>query len=122
MPNNATPTVPTVDHELPVASETIEQTPPVAPSKNSDHVLYYERQDAEYETYRQSFNKRITHSPKIIAVCLNETGVQEAIKYANYYQLPIAIKSGGHSFEGYCLIFSCKEAKTLSGLISTLSQ
>lgn len=76
---------------------------PVVPTKQSDHVLYYERQDAEYAKYRQAFNKRITHSPKIIAVCLDETGVQEAVKYANYYQLPIAIKSGGHSFEGYCL-------------------
>lgn len=76
---------------------------PVVPSKQSDHVFYYERHDADYETYRQSFNKRITHSPKIIAVCLNETGVQEAVKYANYYKLPIAIKSGGHSFEGFCL-------------------
>ena len=73
------------------------------PAKVSDHVLYYEREDAEYEEYRHCFNKRITHSPKIIAVCLNDTGVQEAVKYANYYQLPIAVKSGGHSFEGYCL-------------------
>ncbi|MCK5896365.1 MAG: FAD-dependent oxidoreductase [Cocleimonas sp.] len=75
----------------------------VPPSKQSKHVLYYEKQDEAYEAYRHSFNKRIDYSPKIIAVCLGEKGVQEAVKYANYYQLPIAIKSGGHSFEGYCL-------------------
>jgi len=94
------------EKDFPTSPEVIKPDPvpeSVAPTKQSDHVLYYERQDADYAKYRQSFNKRITHSPKIIAVCLDETGVQEAVKYANYYQLPIAIKSGGHSFEGYCL-------------------
>ncbi len=91
----------------PSTTPPVDTTPPASvpdkPSRISDHVLYYERQDEDYAKYRQCFNKRITLSPKIIAVCLDETGVQEAVKYANYYRLPIAVKSGGHSFEGYCL-------------------
>lgn len=84
------------------------------PSKISDNVLYYEKNAAEYAKYRQPFNKRIKHSPKIIAVCLNEKGVQEAINFARYYKLPVAIKSGGHSFEGFCL--------NNDGLVIELSQ
>lgn len=84
------------------------------PSKVSDNVLYYEKDAAEYAAYRQPFNKRIKHSPKIIAVCLNEKGVQEAVNFARYYKLPVAIKSGGHSFEGFCL--------NNDGLVIELSQ
>lgn len=73
------------------------------PNKLSENVWYFEKSAAEYAKYRQPFNKRIKLSPKIIAVCLNEKGVQEAVHYAQYYKLPVAIKSGGHSFEGFCL-------------------
>ena len=75
--------------------------PPTQPPVASDHVIYYTRGDAEYAQYKQPFNKRIKVTPKVIAVCLNEKGVQHAVQYARYYQLPVAIKSGGHSFEGY---------------------
>ncbi len=71
------------------------------PSTDSKNVFYYTLNDQEYQKYKQPFNKRIQAFPKLIAVCNNETGVQEAIHYARYYKLPIAVKSGGHSFEGY---------------------
>lgn len=69
----------------------------------SNNVIYYRRDDQEYAALKQSFNKRIEKSPKVIAACLNEKGVQEAVQYARYYKLPVAVKSGGHSFEGYSL-------------------
>ncbi|CAA6827770.1 MAG: FAD/FMN-containing dehydrogenase [uncultured Thiotrichaceae bacterium] len=94
-----------------INNEPIRATPP---SKQSNNVRYYEKNAAEYAKYRQLFNKRIKHSPKIIAVCLNEKGVQEAVNYARYYTLPVAIKSGGHSFEGFCL--------NNNGLVIELSQ
>lgn len=72
------------------------------------------RDDAEYEKYKQPFNKRIQASPKVIAVCFDEKGVQEAVHYARYYQLPVAIKSGGHSLEGYSV--------NDNGLVIELSQ
>jgi FAD/FMN-containing dehydrogenase len=71
-----------------------------APVSNND-VRFLQRNDADYLKHRQIFNKRITAMPKIIAVCANEKGVQAAVAYAQQAKLPIAVKSGGHSFEGF---------------------
>lgn len=68
---------------------------------SSTNVRFLQRNDADYLKHRQIFNKRITAMPKFIAVCANEKGVQEAIAYANTAKLPVAVKSGGHSFEGF---------------------
>jgi hypothetical protein len=65
------------------------------------NVRFLLRNDAAYLQHRQIFNKRITAMPKVIAVCANEKGVQEAVAYAHTAKLPIAVKSGGHSFEGF---------------------
>ncbi len=70
---------------------------------NSDNVTYLKPGDAEYETFRKGFNKRIDKKPAIIALCKNTNGVSEAVQYAAKNNLPIAIKSGGHCMEG----FSC---------------
>ena len=67
---------------------------------NSD-VILLQRDNAEFEKYNQSYNKRVHLIPKYIAVCLTEMGVQYAIQKAKQENLPIAIKSGGHSFEGF---------------------
>lgn len=69
----------------------------------SPNVRFLVRNDADYLKHRQIFNKRITAMPKVIAVCANEQGVQEAVAYATQHQLPIAVKSGGHSFEGFSI-------------------
>ncbi|MDD5392987.1 MAG: FAD-binding oxidoreductase [Thiothrix sp.] len=68
---------------------------------SNSNVRFLLRNDADYLKHRQIFNKRITAMPKIIAVCANEKGVQEAILYARQANLPVAVKSGGHSFEGF---------------------
>src|SRR5690606_40672727 len=49
----------------------------------------------------QGFNKRLHFLPKYIAVCFTEKGVQYAVQLAKQEQLPVAVKSGGHSFEGF---------------------
>jgi len=71
-------------------------------------------QSPGYNQLRQGFNKRISKHPKVIAVCRNAKGVAEAVSYAAHNRLPVAIKSGGHSFEG----FSCNN----DGLVINLSQ
>lgn len=68
---------------------------------NNANVRFLTRNDKDYLKHRQIFNKRITAMPKVIAVCANEQGVQAAINYAKAQQLQVAIKSGGHSFEGF---------------------
>jgi hypothetical protein len=47
---------------------------------SNENVIYFTKGDAEYETLRKGFNKRIDKYPKVIAKCLNEKGVAEAAK------------------------------------------
>lgn len=79
-------------------------TPPDAaelPEVSPDDLLLLERQDERYAAFNQGFNKRIQKLPKYIAVCRTEKGVQYALGRAVAENLPVAIKSGGHSFEGF---------------------
>lgn len=67
------------------------------------HIYFLKPTDAEYGQRRQIFNKRITLMPRLIAVCLSDKGVQTAMQYVAANKLPVAVKSGGHCFEGYSL-------------------
>lgn len=64
-------------------------------------VLILSRNDTAYAAFNEAFNKRIKHLPKYIAVCKTEKGVQHAIQKAKAEGLKVAVKSGGHSFEGF---------------------
>lgn len=66
-------------------------------------VIFLNKKHKLFEIFRQPFNKRIKSQPRTIAVCNNESGVQQAVHYANKLGLLMAIKSGGHSFEGFSL-------------------
>ncbi len=66
-------------------------------------VIFLTPQDNDYQQYAALFNKRIVRRPQIIAVCFNESGVSQAVVHARERGLPVAIKSGGHSFEGFSL-------------------
>jgi hypothetical protein len=81
----------------------------------TDHtVTIIKKGDAEYDSLRQGFNKRISKFPLAIALCKSTEDVAEAIQYAREQKLPVAIKSGGHCFEG----FSCNDG----GLAINLSK
>ena len=79
----------------------------------NENVTYFKKGDEQYEVLRKGFNKRINKSPLVIALCKNEAGVAEAIRYAVQANLPVAIKSGGHCMEG----FSCNDG----GMVINLS-
>jgi FAD binding domain/Berberine and berberine like len=74
----------------------------------------YKPGDAEYERLRKGFNKRINKYPSAIIACSNTAEVAAAMRYAIINELPVSIKSGGHSFEGY----SCND----DGLVINLSR
>jgi FAD/FMN-containing dehydrogenase len=89
-----------------------QQTPPAEPLKKKagaakqidvteEDVLLLARNDSAYAAFNTAFNKRIRQLPKYIAVCKTEKGVQFAIQKAKAEQLKVAVKSGGHSFEGF---------------------
>jgi hypothetical protein len=70
----------------------------------NENVIFLSKDHKDYENYRNGFNLNHQKHPQIIALCKNSKGVQEAIIYANRHQLKVAVKSGGHSFEGYSSI------------------
>jgi FAD binding domain/Berberine and berberine like len=57
----------------------------------------------DYAIARQVYNAGILTRPKVIACCISETGVQHALERAKAENWPVAVKAGGHSFEGFCL-------------------
>ncbi len=59
------------------------------------------KDDPRYEDLRKGFNKRIDKFPLVIALCTSTADVAEAIQYARKNNLAIAVKSGGHSMEGF---------------------
>lgn len=79
-----------------------------------DDVIILKREDADFNQLNTSYNKRIHLIPKYIAVCKTNKGIQFAIQKAKQEKLPICIKSGGHSFEGF--------SSNNDGMVINLSQ
>ena len=73
------------------------------PARQAEDVLFLTPDDAGYGAARQVYNAGILTRPKRIARCATEAGVQEALRRAKAEQWPVAVKSGGHSFEGFSL-------------------
>ncbi|HET9135088.1 MAG TPA: FAD-binding protein, partial [Candidatus Kapabacteria bacterium] len=68
----------------------------------TDHsITIIKKGDADYDSLRQGFNKRISKFPLAIALCKSTEDVADAIRYARENKLPVAVKSGGHCFEGF---------------------
>lgn len=66
-------------------------------------VAFLRPKDNGYDEHTYLFNKCIVKRPALVAVCLNEEGVRQAVARARSEGLPVAVKSGGHSFEGFSL-------------------
>jgi FAD/FMN-containing dehydrogenase len=77
-------------------------------------VLMLTRDDETYEKFNQGFNKRLHFLPKYIAICKTEKGIQFAIRKAKEEKIQVAVKSGGHSFEGF--------SNNNGGMVINLSQ
>ena len=73
------------------------------PRTQTAPVVYLTPADAGYKAAKETYNGTISIQPKLIARCANEAGVQQAVQRAIGQKLPIAVKSGGHSFEGFSL-------------------
>jgi hypothetical protein len=55
---------------------------------------------SEYEAARQIWNGSIDRRPAVVARCADVGDVQAALRYARAAGLPVAVRSGGHSFPG----------------------
>ncbi len=74
---------------------------PINALNTSEGVVYLTADSKNYDHHRTVFNKRFQKHPAIIAVCSTEMGIRYAVIEAKKRSLPIAIKGGGHSFEGF---------------------
>lgn len=59
--------------------------------------------DPAYAEARLSFNARFSRFPAAIVICNQASDVQHAVQWARARELPIRARSGGHSYEGYCV-------------------
>lgn len=57
-------------------------------------------QDAQFQAYNNGYNKRTLKTPTVRVLCATPLAVIAAIQWAQTYQVPLAVRSGGHSFEG----------------------
>ncbi|MCE9609600.1 MAG: FAD-binding oxidoreductase [Chthoniobacter sp.] len=69
----------------------------------AEAVTFLGPDDAEYATARALYNGGIATQPKRIARCLSEAGVRQALRRAIDETWPVAVKAGGHCFEGFSL-------------------
>ena len=60
--------------------------------------------DPLYEDGRHVFNSRFDRYPAGIVFCANAEDVQNAITWARAQGLPLSVRSGGHSYEGYSVL------------------
>jgi hypothetical protein len=58
-------------------------------------------QDSAYDEHRRIWNGSIDRSPALIARCTSAADVAAAVRFATATGLPVAVRSGGHSFPGH---------------------
>lgn len=76
---------------------------PASAAVKNPPVTWLTPADKAYAAARETFNSTITARPAVIARCTSADGVLQAVARAAQEDKPVAIKSGGHSFEGFCL-------------------
>src|SRR5919204_624233 len=58
------------------------------------------RDDPDYDEHRKIWNGSIDRRPALIARCAGVADVMAAVKFGREHGLPVAVRSGGHSFPG----------------------
>ncbi|MEE9312304.1 MAG: FAD-binding oxidoreductase [Planctomycetota bacterium] len=66
-----------------------------------DGLIVFRKGDERYDSLRGGFNQRIQKYPAIVVLARNTDEVATAIRHARRERLPVAVRSGGHSFEGF---------------------
>ena len=56
--------------------------------------------DSSYDEHRRVWNGSINRFPALIARCAGVADVRAAVRFARQTSLPVAVRSGGHSFPG----------------------
>jgi FAD/FMN-containing dehydrogenase len=59
--------------------------------------------DPDYEAHRKIWNGSIDKRPAVIIRCAGVADVIAAVRFGRDSGLPVAVRSGGHSFPGFCV-------------------
>jgi FAD/FMN-containing dehydrogenase len=59
--------------------------------------------DRDYDTARLDFNQRFDVFPQAIVYCQSAPDVASAVRWARARNVPISVRSGGHSYEAFSL-------------------
>ena len=58
--------------------------------------------DPAYDAYLPAYNARTAVAPALRAICKTAEAVPAIVKWLSSNRVAFAVRSGGHSFEGYC--------------------
>src|SRR3984893_7332326 len=73
---------------------------PALPNLPSTDALLLRPGDAQFADYQQSFNTRTALTPQLRALCKTASGFGVMVDWCRSNNLPFALRSGGHSYEG----------------------
>lgn len=69
---------------------------------NIPDCLLFQPGDKAYDRYLPVYNLRTASRPALRAVCRSTKAVAGIVAWIRRHDLPFAVRSGGHSYEGYC--------------------
>lgn len=85
-----------------VRSSSAATTPlPPLPSLPASDALLLKPGSALFNQYQVAYNKRTLLQPKLRAMCKTSNAVSTLIQWSRSNNLPFALRSGGHSYEGF---------------------
>lgn len=114
-----------LESKQPESKNPLVSAPKGLPDETSNkHVQYFVKGTPDYEQLRQGFNRRVQKYPAVIAQCFDTQGVADAVRYADKNSLAVAVKSGGHCFEGFSsnnggLVVNCSSMDSVEWLDAT---
>ena len=73
---------------------------PPLPNLPAADALLLQPGDAQFVTYQPAFNARTMLTPQLRALCKNAIAVGTMVDWCRSNNLPFAVRSGGHSYEG----------------------
>jgi FAD/FMN-containing dehydrogenase len=73
---------------------------PPLPSLPESEALLLTPRNGRFAHYQPAYNHRTMLEPKLRAMCKTPNAVTTMIQWLRLHQLPFAVRSGGHSFEG----------------------
>jgi FAD binding domain/Berberine and berberine like len=74
---------------------------PPLPNLTTNDALLLQPGQPGYDTYEPAANERVLLRPKLRALCKTANAVSVMVNWCRSNNLPFAVRSGGHSYEGF---------------------